>query len=103
MISRLSQYLDSWAFYIAFGACCLAVLIALYFILSDYWRNPENIHNRSLIRGTLTLIGWILLFFFLFRSGHKTLASTLAWIPAFPLLGYGLMVVIMVLFKSDFK
>lgn len=103
MINWLSQHLSAWSFYIAFGADCLAALIAIYFILSDYWRYPNNIHNRTLSLVTMAMIGWIVLCYLLFRSGHKSLASTLAWIPAFPLLGYGLLVALMVILKPDFK
>lgn len=95
----------SWSFMIAFAADCIGVLIALYFILSDFSRHGPFAASkgRSLSHVTLLLALWTGLCYYLYHHNGAGLATTMAWVPAFPMLGYGLIVALMVILKPDFR
>ncbi len=92
----------SWSFKIAIATDCLAVLVAFYFLLADYLRQSSS-SNGSLAVATLAMCGWIGLCFYLHSIGKTSIASTLAWLPAIPLLGYGLIVLLFIILKPDMK
>lgn len=92
----------SWVFKIALGVDILAILIAFFFIMQDSIRNSSS-RNGSLTLVTLGMCAWVGICYLLYKNDMKSAATAMAWIPAFPLLGYGLLVLIMVIGKPDFK
>lgn len=91
----------SWAFKIAIGVDIIGVLVALYFILEDYFKRYSGSTSLSLV--TLGMCAWIGVCFLLLKNSMKTAATMMAWIPAVPLLCYAIMVLIMIIGKPDFK
>ncbi|MBI5917404.1 MAG: hypothetical protein HY842_18710 [Bacteroidetes bacterium] len=92
----------TWKFLLPIIADCLAILIALYFLITDALRQSSS-SNGMLSLVTFGMCCWVGLCFYLHHIGKITLATSLAWIPAIPLLGYGLLVLLMVILKPDFK
>ncbi len=92
----------SWSFKIAFTTDCLAILVALYFLISDAVRYSSS-SNGALGGVTLAMCAWVLLCYFLQSNGYKSIGTALAWIPAVPLLGYALILLMMIIFRPDFK
>lgn len=91
-----------WSLKIPLIINILAILVALYFLVTDAFRQTSS-SNGMLLVMTLGLIGYVGLCYYLFLQGHLKLATTLAWIPAFPLAGYGLIVLIIIIGKPDFR
>jgi hypothetical protein len=92
-------------YYPAFAIDCIAVLIALYFIYEDMTRfsgHPKN-GGSGLILVTLILCAWVAASYFMFQNGPKGLAIVLAWIPATPVLLYGLFILMFIVLKPDMK
>jgi hypothetical protein len=97
--------LSKIAFYIAFGVDCIAILIALYFVIEDATRfagYPKN-GGSGLIIGTLILCAWVTGSYYMFHHGPRGLAIVLAWIPAVPVLLYGLFILMFIVLKPDMK
>ncbi len=92
-------------FYTAFGIDCIAILLALYFVIEDATRfagYPKNGGN-GLILGTVILCVWVGGSYYMFNHGPKALAIVLAWIPALPVLLYGLFILMFLILKPDMK
>ncbi|MBC7777578.1 MAG: hypothetical protein H7246_19245 [Phycisphaerae bacterium] len=93
----------SWHYMLALAVDGIGILVALYFIFSDYIRNPSMTSNGSLSMITMVFCGWMATSYYLYHHGHPSIASAMAWIPAVPLLGYGLFVLMFVILKPDMK
>ena len=92
----------SWSFKIAIAVDCIAVVVALYFIITDSMRASSS-DNGSLSMVTIGMCLWIALCYFLHSGGYPRLGNTLAWVPAVPLLGYGILMLLFLILKPDFK
>jgi hypothetical protein len=87
---------------IALAADIIAALVALYFIVSDGYKGRAD-NNGTLSLVTLVFCAWIAISFFLYQNGQKSIASLMAWVPAVPIMGYGLMILMFVIFKPDMR
>jgi hypothetical protein len=87
---------------IALATDCIAVLVALYFIVSDSIRQSSS-DNGLLTMVTLVFCAWVGLSYYLYHHGQPKIASMMAWVPAVPLLGYGLIILLFVVFKPDMR
>ncbi len=92
----------SWSFKIAIATDCIAILAALYFLITDFVRQSSS-NNGPLALVTLAMCAWVALCFYLQSIGYRSVGTALAWIPAVPLLGYGLILLVMIIGKPDFK
>ena len=92
----------SIAYFIALITNVLAVLIALYFIISDALRNSSS-NNSLLSLLTLGMCVWIGLSLVLYLNSFKSVASAMLWIPAVPLLGYAFFILMFIILKPDMK
>ena len=92
----------SLSFKIAIATDFIAILVALYFVFSDMARDTAP-SNGSLIMVTIGFCCWVVASCLLNQSGYKTVASVMAWIPAVPIIGYGLMILLFVIFKPDMR
>lgn len=93
----------SWSFKIALATDCIAIIVALYFIISDSIRYPRATHNATLSLVTLLFCGWVGTSYYLYHHGQKGIASSMAWVPAIPLLGYGFIVLAFIILKPDMR
>jgi hypothetical protein len=91
----------SLAFYFPISIDSLAVLISLYFLITDAIHESSS-DNGMLTMITLVMIGYIILCWYLF-SKHNGAGTVLAWIPAVPLMLYGLFVLMFVILKPDMR
>lgn len=99
------SWISKLAFYSAFGIDCIAILIALYFVFEDATRfagYPKN-GGQGLILVTVILCTWVFGSFYLHGHGQKALAVILAWVPAVPVLLYGLFILMFIVLKPDMK
>jgi hypothetical protein len=94
--------LKSILFYIPTGANIIAILVAVYFLVTDAMRYSSS-SNGPLLLVTLLMCGWVGLCFYLRTTPASTAGTILAWIPAIPLLGYGLMLLMFMILKPDMK
>ena len=92
----------SLPFKIAIAADFIAILVALYFIFSDMAQDTSS-SNGSLIMVTMGFCCWVVASCLLYQGGYKTVASAIAWIPAVPIIGYGLMILLFVILKPDMR
>lgn len=91
----------SLSFKIALAADCVALLVAFYFVIMDGMRDTSS--NGSLAMVSLLFAAWVGTSFFLYQGGYKTVAAIMAWIPAVPIIGYGLMILLFIIFKPDMR
>lgn len=93
----------SWSYLVALCTDVIGILVALYFILSDAVKYPD--HSRYGLLGVVTLAfaAWTGLSYYLYFHGYPGIASSMAWFPAVPLLGYGLMILMFIILKPDMK
>jgi hypothetical protein len=92
----------SLSFKIALAINSIGILISLILMISDSIRQ-SSANNTLLLIATLVFCGWVSGCFVLYQNEYKTLASIMAWIPAIPLLGYGLMILLFVILKPDMR
>lgn len=92
----------SWLFKIALAIDGIGILVGLYFIFSDLLKSSSS-NNGLLSMVTLVFCGWVGASYYLYHHGQKGIASAMAWIPAIPLLLYGLFVLMFIIFKPDMK
>ena len=86
-------------FYVAMALNVIAILVSAYFLISD---EASGSGNGLLVLVTLLLAGWIFLCWYL-RKTQLVLATILAWIPAVPLLLYGLFVLMFIILSPDMR
>ena len=91
-----------WSFYIAISADIIAILVAFYFIITDAMRGLAY-KNDQLLLITVGMCIWTLICIYLKWIGSTGIASTMAWLPAFPILGYALMILMFIILKPDMK
>ena len=89
-------------FYVPFGIDIIAILIALYFLITDSI-NFSSADNTGLTLITVLFCGWVGLCWYLRSRGAYAWGTVLAWIPALPLLLYGLMILAFIVIKPDMK
>ena len=92
----------SWSFKIALAIDGIAALVAFWFLISD-WLKSSSSSNGTLGIVTLLFCGWLGLCYYLYQNGQKGIASTMAWVPAIPILGYGFFVLLFIILKPDMK
>jgi hypothetical protein len=92
----------SISFKIALAINCIGILIALILIISDSIRQSAA-NNGPLLIATVVFCGWVGGSFMLYQGGYKSIAAKMAWLPAIPLLGYGLLILLFVILKPDMK
>ena len=89
-------------FYIGIGIDVIAVLIALYFIVTDSI-GFTSADNTGLTIATVLFCGWIGLCWWLKSKGSVGWGTALAWVPAIPLVLYGIMILLFVILKPDMR
>lgn len=94
--------IKSWSYTIAMTANIIAILVALYFIISDAIRG-QSYRNNSLLLATLAMMGWVGICHFLRHSGKTDLSTTMALVPAIPILGYALLILLFIILKPDMR
>ncbi len=92
----------TWSFIIALIVDCIAILIGLYFIISDTIKGSSS-DNGMLSVVLLAACVWIGIAYYLHTHGSPRIGTSMLWVPAIPLLGYGLIVLLMVILKPDFR
>lgn len=92
----------SISYKIALATDCIGLAVALYFLISDSVRQ-SSANNSTLTVVTLIFAAWIGISYYLYQHGQPKIASIMAWIPAVPLLGYGLIVLLFVVLKPDMR
>ena len=93
----------SWTYIVAIAVDVIGMLVALYFVITDGIRNSRGGGNGILPLITLIFCGWVGTSFYLYHNGHPKIASSMAWLPALPLLGYGLFILLFLILKPDMK
>lgn len=92
-----------WFFYIGLGVDAIALLIAVYFMLSDMLKGTRGTNNPTMFGLTLAMAALIVGAFLLKNAGKLGLANILLWVPGLPLAGYGLMILMFIIFKPDMR
>ena len=92
----------SLLFYIPTGTNIIAILVAFYFLISDAMSEYGS-GNGSLTLLTLLMCGWVGLCFYLRSTPARVAATILAWIPAIPLLLYGIFILLFIIINPDMK
>ncbi|HLP95500.1 MAG TPA: hypothetical protein VK168_15765 [Saprospiraceae bacterium] len=90
------------AFKIALAADLIAIVVAWYFLYKDYTSSSSS-SNGTLGMATIGFIAWVCLSYFLHTSGYPKIGTIMAWIPAIPIIGYGVMVLLFVILKPDMR
>jgi hypothetical protein len=90
-------------FYIGAAIDILAVVIALFFVIGDMFKATSGTNNPSMFSALLLMGLLIGAAFLLKNAGHVGWANLLLWIPGVPLAGYGLMILLMIIGKPDFR
>ena len=93
----------SWSYLIAIITDGIGIAVALYFLLSDYFKYPRARSNGALSLVTLAFCAWVGTSFYLYHHGHPKIASAMAWIPALPLLGYAVFILLFIILKPDMR
>ncbi|HJW30070.1 MAG TPA: hypothetical protein VJ508_12600 [Saprospiraceae bacterium] len=94
--------LKSLIYYFPTGANLIAILVAVYFIISDKMKYEYN-HDTYLILATLAMIAWVGVSWWLKNKGNLAVAAIMAWIPAVPLILYGIMILLFMILQPDMK
>lgn len=95
--------LKSLLFYIPIAVDIIAILIALYFVITDSIHYTAS-DNNGLGIITFLMMGWVGLSWFLYtKEGTRALGTIFAWVPAVPLLGYALIVLLFIILKPDMR
>lgn len=92
-----------WFFYIGLGVDAIALLIAVYFMLSDMLKGTRGTNNPTMFGLTLAMAALIAGALLLKNAGRLGLANILLWVPGLPLAGYGLMILMFIIFKPDMR
>jgi len=94
--------LKSLSFYIPIAADIIAILVSLYFIITDAARSSSS-NNGLLSLATLLMCGWVAMCFYLRSTKTPAIGTVLAWIPATPLILYGIMILLFIIIKPDMR
>jgi hypothetical protein len=94
--------LKSLAFYIPIAADIIGIIVALYFIITDAARQSSS-NNGPLTLVTLLMCGWVALCFYLRSTKTPALGTVLAWIPAIPLILYGIFILLFIIINPDMR
>jgi hypothetical protein len=92
----------SLSFKIALAADVIAILVAIYFLFTDYVRSSSS-SNGMLSLVTMAFAAWVGLSFYLYHHEHPKIAAIMAWIPAIPIIGYGVVILMFIIFKPDMR
>ncbi len=92
----------SWHYKLALAVDVIGAIVALYFIISDSIRYSSS-SNGLLSMVTLVFCAWLGISYYLYHHGQPAIASIMAWIPAVPLLLYGLFVLMFIILKPDMR
>ncbi len=92
-----------WFFYAGAGIDILALAIALFFVFGDIASGTSGTNNPSMYKAIGIMLLIIAVGFWLKSAGKVLLANILLWIPALPLAGYGLMILLFIILKPDMK
>jgi len=89
-------------FYLPISVDIIGLLVAVYFILTDYTQYGSY-NNGTLLLLSLLMGGWIGFCFYLRTTKVPVMGTILAWIPATPLLLYGLFILLFIILNPDMK
>lgn len=90
-------------FYLGAGIDGLAMLIAIYYVLKDSLSRYSGTNNPSMYAVLLVMGALMAAAFYLKHLGKIGFANLLVWIPGLPLAGYGLMILLFIIFKPDMR
>lgn len=90
-------------FYIGLIIDVIAWLIASGIMIDDKWNGRNGTNNSLMLVLVLAMAALLVGSFLLKRTGHLGMANSLVWLPGIPIAGYGLIVLIMIIGKPDFK
>jgi hypothetical protein len=90
-------------FYIGAGIDLIALLVAVWMMVSDTLKGYSGTNNPTMF--TVTFIGALLVggAFLLKSAGYLKIANVLLWLPGTPLLLYGLFILLFIVLKPDMK
>jgi len=94
--------MKSWLFYIPTVVNIIGILVAAFFLIQDWIRRSSS-NNKTLFLLTIAMIGWVALCCYLHFVQLSSLGTRLAWIPATPLLLYGIFLLLFIILKPDMK
>lgn len=103
LFSNVHRIAMSWNYLIAFATDVIGLVVGVYFILSDNLKYSSGTHTGPLPYIALGMSAWIGISYYLYHHGSPRIASVMAWIPAVPLLCYGLFVLLFIVFKPDMR
>ncbi len=90
-------------FFIGAGIDIVALLIAAGFMIDDALKGRHATNNSTMLLLVLGMVALIGAAFWLKHLGKLVAANTLLWLPGIPIGGYGLMVLLFIIFKPDMK
>ena len=90
-------------FWFGAGIDILTFLIAVFFVVKDIGSPSGGTNNPTMYKALLAMGALIGAAFWLKSAGKMILANILLWIPGLPLAGYGLMILLFVIFKPDMR
>lgn len=92
-----------WLFKIGVAINGLAVLIALFDLVSDAILRPRLPANGLLFLLTLILGAWVAFAIYLKMNGQLNLATALLWIPGAPMALMGVFFLVMIIVMTTSK
>jgi hypothetical protein len=90
-------------FYLGAGIDGLAICIAIFHVISDSLKGYRGTNNPTMYKALLGMGALIGVAFLLKYFGKIGFANALLWIPGTLLAGYGLMILLFILFKPDMR
>ena len=91
--------LKLWLFYAGMGIDIITVVVALYFVITDSI-NLTSSDNTGITIITIFAALWVVLSWFIHSKGNTGWAAVMAWIPAFPIFMYGLIILLFIVFRK---
>jgi len=95
-------FLKSFLFYIGFGINAIGILVSLVIIISDAIKGSSS-KNGTWLMIVLGLCLWLALCWYLKSIGKIGLATNMVMLPAIPIGGYGLFILMFIILKPDMK
>lgn len=101
-ITSFINSIRSISFIIAISIDVLALLIAYFILISDAMKGRSG-SNDNFLMLTLGFTIWVGICFALRYFGMKAISGAMAWLPAIPILGYALFILMFIILKPDMK
>ncbi len=90
-------------FYIGASVDIIAWLIAIGFVIDDTLKGRTATNNPFMYKAILLMAMLVAVAFYLKHIKLVGAANALLWLPGIPIVGYGLMILMFIIFKPDMK